>query len=67
MNELVKAARMIADLIEDDIRDYEQGLCFFCGAGHQLVKGTRHTPRHWIPLHKDDCSYIALRAALEKT
>jgi len=55
------AVGYIATLAEEDVRDYEQGLCFFCDGGHQLVKGTRHTPRHWLPLHEPDCPYVTLR------
>ena len=64
---LREAARCIAALTEDDIRDYEQGLCFFCGAGHVVVPGQRGGVtgvRSKTPVHEADCSYIALRAAL---
>ena len=64
---LRKAAERIAALTEDDVRDYEQGLCFFCGAGHVVVPGQRGGVtgvRSKTPVHEADCSYIALRAAL---
>ena len=46
---LRQAASRIATLSEEDVRDYEQGLCFFCRASRG---------------HAPDCSYVALRSLL---
>ena len=64
---LREAASRIAYLDEDDIRDYEQGLCFFCGAGFEPIPGPRGGTKgnRWRrPVHAPTCSYVALRAAL---
>jgi hypothetical protein len=64
---LVAAAQPIAALAEEDVRDYEQGLCFFCGKSMDWGKGKRHSIeeiRSRVPAHDPDCSWVALRAAL---
>jgi hypothetical protein len=62
-----EAAARIAALSEDDVRDYEQGLCFFCGASSEPIPGPRggvKGERRRRPIHERDCSYNAIRAAL---
>ena len=65
--EIAEVAGRIAQLTESDIRDYEQGLCFFCGAGWEWVPGPRggRAKRKHTKAHEPNCSYAALRAALE--
>jgi hypothetical protein len=56
--------RPIANLSEDDVRDYEQGLCFFCGEGWVLVPGPRGGKGKWTndhTQHSQDCAYVAIR------
>lgn len=64
---LEEAARPIAELSEDNVRDYEQGLCFFCGGGREIIPGPRGGvtgERRHRPVHEPTCSYVALRAVL---
>jgi hypothetical protein len=67
VTEVIRVARSIADLTEEDIRDYEQGLCFFCGKSMDWGKGKRYSIeeiRSRVPAHDPDCSWVALRSAL---
>lgn len=66
--DLMTAARRITSMSEDDIRDYEQGLCLFCGAGHEPIPGPRggvRGERKRRPIHEPTCSFIQLREAVE--
>ena len=63
---LREAASRIAALTEDDVRDYEQGLCFFCGGASVPIPGPRggvKGERRRKRVHEPECSYIALRAS----
>lgn len=57
---VVKIGRMS----EDDVRDYEQGLCMFCQHGYDVVPGPRggtkgDRPRE--PAHDMACPYATIK------
>lgn len=58
----------IAYLSDADVRDYEQGLCFFCGAGWEWVPGPRggKAKRKHTGAHDPGCAWVDARSILSR-
>ena len=62
-NRFLDALNHIADLTDDDVRDYEQGACFFCGTEIVLGRVKGVGGRVKSRPHAADCAYVAIKEA----